>query len=99
MSNDSIAVNQAQRGAESWAAAAPTRNGTAAFSNRVKMFPNWNACYSCGFDIEEWHNSGSCPNRRGDHQNGFDRNNWQSYQEEGWNFCRRAMHKDQLPMM
>ena len=91
--------NPAQRGAERWAAAAPTRNGTAAFSNRVKTFPNWNACYSCGFDVEEWHHSGSCPNRRGDHQNNFDRNNWQSYQEEGWNFCRRAMHKDQLPMM
>jgi hypothetical protein len=31
------------------------------YSNVVKRYPNWNVCYSCGFDVAKSHNSMSCP--------------------------------------
>ncbi len=33
----------------------------APFSNRVKLYANWNACYLCGFDMPEGHISMICP--------------------------------------
>ena len=46
----------------------------AAYSNITKMFANWNACYMCGFDIEDGHTSATCPRgwRKANHQEGFD---------------------------
>ncbi len=34
---------------------------TAPFSNRVKQYANWNACYSCEFDVPYSHTSMMCP--------------------------------------
>jgi hypothetical protein len=31
------------------------------FSNVTKIYANWNACYSCGFDVADGHTSMSCP--------------------------------------
>ncbi len=32
----------------------------ALFSNRVNLYANWNACYSCGFDVPDGHTSMMC---------------------------------------
>ena len=29
--------------------------------NPVKFFKNWNYCWSCGYDVPDWHTSASCP--------------------------------------
>jgi hypothetical protein len=34
-----------------------------AYSNRYKIFNNWNVCYSHSFDVEDGHNSATCGNR------------------------------------
>jgi hypothetical protein len=46
-------------------------------SNIVKMYANWNVCFSCGFDIEEGHTSQTCPThwRKMNHQEEFTRKN------------------------
>ena len=67
------------------------------FSNIVKDFANQNVCFSCGFDVEDWHNSGTCNNRKEGHQTGFTRSNWQEYERANHQFCRRAMHKTMYP--
>jgi hypothetical protein len=46
-------------------------------SSPVKQYANWNACFSCGFDIKEVHNSATCPFmwRKPNHQVGYTREN------------------------
>ena len=70
-----------------------------AYSNITKMFGNWNACYSCGFDIEDGHTSVTCPHgwRKANHQEGFDRNNAQAYIDAGWKPSTKGRHKTQFP--
>jgi hypothetical protein len=67
------------------------------FSNITKDFANQNVCFSCGFDVEDWHNSSTCNNRKEGHQTGFTRSNWQEYERANHQFCRRAMHKTMYP--
>ena len=67
------------------------------FSNIVKDFANQNVCFSCGFDVDDWHNSATCPNRKPGHQTGFTRSNWQEYERANHQFCRKAMHKTMYP--
>ncbi len=45
-----------------------------AYSNIVKWCANMNVCFLCGFDIEDGHNSGTCPPqwRWPNHQVGFE---------------------------
>jgi hypothetical protein len=31
------------------------------YLNLMKRFVNWNACFSCGFDIADGHTSQTCP--------------------------------------
>jgi hypothetical protein len=33
----------------------------APYSNTTKRYANWNACFSCGFDMEDNHTSQTCP--------------------------------------
>jgi hypothetical protein len=47
--------------------------------------------------VEDWHNSGTCNNRKEGHQTGFTRSNWQEYERANHQFCRRAMHKTMYP--
>ena len=71
----------------------------AAYSNVTKMFANWNAFYTCGFDIEDGHTSVTCPRgwRKLNHQEGFDRNNAQAYIDAGWKPSTKGRHKTQFP--
>jgi len=69
------------------------------FSNTTKWYPNWNVCYSCGFDVENWHTSATCPaeRRKENHQEGFTRENAQQYITAGYKPSTKAMHKNVLP--
>ena len=77
----------------------PTRNTAAMYSNIVKKHNNMNACFSCGFDVEDGHTSRTCPHdwRRANHQEAYDRNNAQQYIEAGYDPSTKAKHKTQLP--
>ena len=71
-----------------------------AYSNVVKRFANWNACYSCGFDIPGAHTSMSCPaQRKPGHDVYFTRQNAQQYIDAGRNCSTRNRHKTQFPAM
>jgi hypothetical protein len=69
------------------------------YSNIIKQYANWNACFLCGFDAEEGHTSKTCPApwRCVNHQEGFDRANANQYISAGYDTCMKAMHKSQLP--
>ncbi len=69
------------------------------FSNTTKHFPNWNVCFSCGFDVEDWHTSAACPMdwRKQHHQEGFTCANAQQYITAGYKPCQKGMHKTVLP--
>ena len=69
--------------------------------NIVKIYNNWNMCYSCGFDVEDTHTSATCPLhwRKAGHQTGCDCNNYQQYIAQGWKPRMKGAHKTQLPTM
>ena len=85
----------------------PFRGGTTntnnsnrpAYSNKVKYYNNWNMCYSCGFDVPNWHTSASCdnPDKKPGHDAACTRQNCESYITQGYPVCKVAKHKDQLP--
>ena len=67
--------------------------------NPTKRFNNWNYCFSCGFDVPAWHNSGTCPPgcRKVGHQDNCTRDNVQAYIDAGHNASIKARHKIYLP--
>jgi hypothetical protein len=72
----------------------PTR---APYSNTTKHYPNWNYCYTCGFDVEEWHTGTTCPNPKPGHQPQCNRQNFQGYKDAGHRPSAKAQHKQSLP--
>ena len=73
--------------------------GAQAPPNPVKLFNNWNYCFSCGFDGEDGHTSATCPQdwRKTGHQEGCNRNNVQQYIMAGHAALVKEQHKNQLP--
>jgi hypothetical protein len=71
------------------------------FSNVTKRYANWNACYSCGFDVADGHTSMSCPAhlRKATHDIYFNRQNAQQYIDLGHPCSARNRHKSQFPGM
>jgi hypothetical protein len=71
------------------------------FSNVTKRYANWNACYSCGFDVADGHTSMSCPAhlRKATHDIYFNRQNAQQYIDLGHPCSTRNRHKSQFPGM
>jgi hypothetical protein len=69
------------------------------YSNMVKTYANWNACYSCGFDVADGHTSMLCPPhlRKATHQIGFNHQNTQQFINLGHPCSTRNRHKTQLP--
>jgi len=57
----------------------PNQGHQQPFSNVMKRYANWNACYSCGFDVADGHTSMSCPAhlRKATHDIYFNRQNAQ----------------------
>ena len=69
-------------------------------SNVTKRFNNWNACYSCGFDVADWHMSHTCNNRKPSHDEPYTRANAQMFLNRGDpHVCTAGIHKTQLPQM
>jgi hypothetical protein len=67
------------------------------YSNTTKHFANWNYCYSCGFDVEEWHTGITCPQPKPGHQPQCNRQNFQGYKDAGHRPSAKAQHKQNLP--
>jgi hypothetical protein len=66
-------------------------------SNTIKQYANMNACFSCGFDVEDRHRSNICPLHwsRPNHEEGYNQSNAQAYINAGYDACTKAMHKTQ----
>ncbi len=62
-------------------------------SNIINTFTNQNMCYTCGFDVEDWHTSATCNCKKLGHQDGFTHSNYMEYACANHLFCRKAMHK------
>ena len=71
------------------------------YSNLMKRFANWNACYSCGFDVPDEHTSQTCPRhlQKPDHDIHFTRQNAQQYIYQGYNCATKNRHKTVFPQM
>ena len=69
--------------------------------NIVKVYNNWNMCYSCGFDVEDGHTSETCPLtwRKPGHHTGCNRKNYQQYFAQNHTPRMKGVHKTQLPTM
>ncbi len=65
----------------------------------IKRYANWNACFLCGFDIEDAHMSATCPfnSRKSNHQVGYTRENAVLYAVYGPS--TKGQHKTQFPPM
>ena len=66
--------------------------------NYVKYFNNWNVCFSCGFDVPNWHTSKTCQWRKEGHCEEVDRSNAKAYKAAGHNVTMKGSHKTQLPV-
>jgi hypothetical protein len=67
------------------------------YSNTTKHFANWNYCYTCGFDVGEWHTGITCPQPKPGHQPQCNRQNFQGYKDAGHRPSAKAQHKQSLP--
>jgi hypothetical protein len=67
------------------------------FSNIYKIHNNWNACFSCGFDIKDGHTSITCLFKRWNYQDSFTCGNSQQFIAAGYDPCTKGMHKTVLP--
>jgi hypothetical protein len=73
----------------------PTQMGNA--PSPIKRYANWNACFLCGFDVEDGHTSATCPMewRKPNHQVRYTRANAATYAAY-WP-CTKGQHKTQYP--
>ena len=76
-----------------------TQRGVTSVLNPVKYYANQNACFSCGFDIEEGHTSAMCVTPKPNHKAGFTQANYKQYKQAGHQFSRKGMHKTMYPNM
>ncbi len=74
----------------------PTQMGNA--PSPIKRYRNWNACFSCGFDVADGHTLATCPMewRKPNHQVGYTRENLASF--AAYAPCTKGQHKMQFPM-
>jgi hypothetical protein len=66
-------------------------------SNIVKAYANQNVYYLCSFDVEDWHTSATCNQKKPGHQDGFTHSNYMEYERTNHPFSRKAMHKTMYP--
>ena len=77
----------------------PTRQQNACYSNVIKQWANQNVCFSCGFDVEDWHTSATCPWKKMGLMEGFTSSNYLEYKQASHQFFHKAMHKTMYPNM
>jgi hypothetical protein len=75
----------------------PPRQHNPNFSNIVKAYANQNVCYSCRFDVKDWHTSAMCNQKKPGYQDGFTCSNYMEYERANHPFSRKAMHKTMYP--
>ena len=75
----------------------PPRQRNQFFSNIAKLFANQNVCYTCRFDVEDWHTSVTYNRKKPGHQDGFTWSNFMEYECANHPFSRKAMHKTMYP--
>ncbi len=61
---------------------------------KKKWYTNQNVCYTCGFNMEDWHTSNTYLIKKEGHQNGFTCANYMQYEQAGYPFCKKVMHKN-----
>ncbi len=69
------------------------------YSNVVNQWANQNVCFSCGFNVEDWHTRATCPRKKMGHQDAFTRSNYLEYERANHQLCKKAMHKTMYPQM
>jgi hypothetical protein len=69
------------------------------YSNVVKQWNNLNVCFSCEFDVEDWHTCAICPRKKMGHQDAFTHSNYLEYERANHQFCKKAVHKIMYPQM
>ena len=69
------------------------------FTNILKLFANQNVCFTCRFDVEDWHTSTKCPNKKLGHQDRFTHSSYIEYKCANHKFCMKGMHKMMYPSM
>jgi hypothetical protein len=79
----------------------PPPQAQAPYSNTTKRFANWNACYSCGFNVADDHTSLTCPQhlRKLGHDMYFTNQNAQQYVDAGYGYSTKNRHKTVFPQM
>jgi hypothetical protein len=75
----------------------PSRQCNPNFSNIFKAYANQNVCYCCGFDVEDWHTSAMCNQKKPGHQDGFTCFNYMEYKCANHLFSQKAMQKTMYP--
>ena len=100
-------ANKQKRGCTAFADYVPQGRGQGGYTgpspanrpNPIKLHNNWNVCYSCGFDVEDGHNSQTCHFnwRKPTHDVTFTRANAQQKLAQGCDACTKGMHKTMLP--
>ncbi len=64
------------------------------YTSKTKWYVNQNVCYTCVFDVKDWHMSTTCQCKKQGHQDSFTRANYMLYAQAGYPFCKIAMHKN-----
>ena len=67
------------------------------YTNKIKWYANQNVCYTCGFDVKDWHMSMTCQCKKQGHQDNFTCANYMQYSQAGYPFCKIVMHKNLYP--
>jgi hypothetical protein len=49
------------------------------YTNKTKWYANQNVCYTCGFDVKDWHTSATCQYKKQGHQDGLTHANYMQY--------------------
>ncbi len=47
---------------------------------------NQNVCFTCGFNVKDWHTSATCPRKKQGHQDGFTCSNYMEYESANHQF-------------
>jgi hypothetical protein len=71
----------------------PAQQQNPRYSDMTKQWANQNVCFTCGFDVKDWHTSAMCPSKKMDHMGGFTCLNYMEYKRANHQFCHKAMHK------
>ena len=69
------------------------------YSNALKQWAKQNVCFSCRFDVEDWHNSSTYTCKKVGHQDGVTRSNYLEYECANHWFSTKVVHKMMYPNM